>query len=169
VILAFIGSSANVAFNNAGQIVFSSALTGPGVTVGLDDSAIFGWDPGIGLVMIARKGVTSVPEILEVSQLVLIGSSGFTGENGSAILTDNGWLTFRMQDVKGLQAVIRTKPFEAQCPADVNGNSVVDVDDLLAVINVWGFTGSNPADVDGSGTVDVDDLLIVVAAWGSCP
>lgn len=57
------------------------------------------------------------------------------------------------------------------CPADVNGNSVVNVDDLLAVINGWGPNGG-PADCappGGNGVINVDDLLTVINAWGSCP
>jgi hypothetical protein len=53
------------------------------------------------------------------------------------------------------------------CPADIDGNSVVNVSDLLAVINAWGQTGG-PADVNGDGIVNVSDLLAVIAAWGPC-
>jgi len=53
------------------------------------------------------------------------------------------------------------------CPADINGDGVVDVLDLLEVLSGWG--GSGPADVNGDGVVDVLDLLEVLAAWGPCP
>jgi hypothetical protein len=167
-ILDFSGSSANVAVNGAGQIVFHSNLIGPGVVPGIDDRAVFGWDERNGLVLIARTGVGTVPNLLDVVQLVLIGSSGITGDNGSAILTDNGWLTFRAQDVKGFQAIVRTKPFEL-CQADVTGNGVVDVDDLLEVITLWGPCAGCPADVNDDGEVNVDDLLTVISEWGACP
>jgi hypothetical protein len=58
----------------------------------------------------------------------------------------------------------------AACPADCDGNGVVDVDDLTAVILDWGTDGSgNGADIDGSGLVDVDDLTEVILGWGPCP
>jgi hypothetical protein len=171
-VLDFTGSGANVAFNNAGQIVFSSNLTGAGVTPGLNDRGVFGWSEDTGLILIARNGANLVPEILEVSQIVLIGSTGFTGENGSAILTDNGWLTLRLQDVKGFQAIVRTRPFELPCSADTDGNGQVDADDLTAVILAWGICADPqncPADTDGNGSVDADDLTAVILAWGPCP
>jgi len=54
------------------------------------------------------------------------------------------------------------------CPADVNGDGVVDVLDLLAVLGAWGETGELPEDVTGDGVVDVLDLLEVLGAWGPC-
>ena len=60
-------------------------------------------------------------------------------------------------------------PDECQvCPADINGDGVVDVLDLLAVLEAWGETGAVPADITGDGVVDVLDLLEVLAAWGPC-
>jgi hypothetical protein len=53
------------------------------------------------------------------------------------------------------------------CPADVNGDTVVDVLDLLAVLAAWGATGG-PEDINGDGIVDVLDLLDLLAAWGPC-
>jgi hypothetical protein len=53
------------------------------------------------------------------------------------------------------------------CPADLDGNGVVNVSDLLALLGAWGQSGV-PADLDGSGAVDVADLLMLLAAWGDC-
>jgi hypothetical protein len=63
------------------------------------------------------------------------------------------------------------------CPADINGDEIVNVDDLLAVIVTWGPCPppppSCPADLApppaGNGQVNVDDLLAVISAWGACP
>jgi hypothetical protein len=168
VLLNFGSTTAAIAHNGAGQFVFSSPLSGAGVTAGLNDSAIFGWDQETGLIMIARKGVTSVPEVLEVSSVSLAGTVSATADNGSNTLTDNGWLTFKMSDVKGFQAIIRTRPFEL-CLADVTGNDVVDIDDLVLVITHWGAVGPDPADATVNGVVDIDDLVAVITAWGNCP
>ena len=55
----------------------------------------------------------------------------------------------------------------SNCPADVDGDGVVNVNDLLAVIGGWG--GSDPAlDIDGDGIVAVNDLLALIGAWGPC-
>ncbi len=53
------------------------------------------------------------------------------------------------------------------CPADINGDGVVDVLDLLEVLSSWGQTGV-PADINGDGWVDVLDLLEVLSTWGPC-
>ena len=54
------------------------------------------------------------------------------------------------------------------CPADINGDNVVDVLDLLAVLAAWGDPGG-VEDINGDGIVDVLDLLELLAAWGPCP
>ncbi len=53
------------------------------------------------------------------------------------------------------------------CPADINGDEVVDVLDLLAVLSAWGAAGG-VEDVNEDGVVDVLDLLVVLSAWGPC-
>ncbi len=52
------------------------------------------------------------------------------------------------------------------CPADLNGNGVVDGADLGQLLGAWGQGGA--ADLDGSGTVDGADLGQLLAAWGPC-
>ena len=53
------------------------------------------------------------------------------------------------------------------CPADLDGNGVVDGGDLGSLLA--GFGGAGPGDLDGSGTIDGGDLGILLAAWGDCP
>jgi hypothetical protein len=70
----------------------------------------------------------------------------------------------------GVNPIVDIGAYEFQvtptCPADLNGDGVVDVDDLLIVLGAWGTPGG---DVNGDTTTDVDDLLIVLGAWGPCP
>lgn len=54
------------------------------------------------------------------------------------------------------------------CPADFDGNNIVNVLDLLTIIAAWDATGNIPEDLDGNGVVNVLDLLILIAAWGPC-
>ncbi len=56
---------------------------------------------------------------------------------------------------------------EPSCPADLDGNMIIDVQDLVALIVAWG-TDDAAADLDGSGIVDVGDLVMVIVAWGDC-
>ena len=57
--------------------------------------------------------------------------------------------------------------FVPACPADINGDAVVDVGDLLEVVGTWGESDV-PSDVNEDGVVNVSDLLAVVDAWGPC-
>jgi hypothetical protein len=73
---------------------------------------------------------------------------------------------FEMYNLMGdpaLRVVITEEP----CPADINGDAVVDVDDLFEVLNHWGDAGGD-SDVNDDGVVDVDDLFEVLNAWGDC-
>ena len=57
---------------------------------------------------------------------------------------------------------------EVSCPADVNGDDVVNVNDILAILAAYG--SNNPdGDANGDGTVNVNDVLIVISSWGNCP
>jgi endoglucanase len=59
------------------------------------------------------------------------------------------------------------------CPADFNGDQLVNTDELLEVLAGWGQCpeqpASCPADFDQSGAVNVNDLLGVISGWGVCP
>ena len=53
------------------------------------------------------------------------------------------------------------------CPADINGDGVVDGADLSTLLGAWGESGG-PADIDGSGVVDGADLAALLGEWGVC-
>lgn len=53
------------------------------------------------------------------------------------------------------------------CPADINGDGVIDITDMMAVLSNWG-NNPGPADVNGDGVVDIVDMLAVLGAWGQC-
>ena len=67
-------------------------------------------------------------------------------------------------------AYIYELPCGPACPADLNGDGIVDVPDLLLLLGNW---GSCPPpctpDTNGDGSVNVTDLLALFAAWGACP
>lgn len=56
----------------------------------------------------------------------------------------------------------------AACPADLNGDGVVDVSDLLELLGAWGPCPGCNADINSDGVVDVSDLLILLGEWGDC-
>jgi hypothetical protein len=55
------------------------------------------------------------------------------------------------------------------CPADFNGDGVVDVIDFLVLLGAWGPNPGHPADLDGSADVGVNDFLFLLANWGPSP
>jgi len=54
------------------------------------------------------------------------------------------------------------------CPADLNGDGVVNVSDLLLLLSAWGPNVGHAADLTGDGVVNVSDLLLLLGAWGAC-
>ena len=52
------------------------------------------------------------------------------------------------------------------CPADVNGDGLVDSSDLAALLGSW---GSPKNDIDGDGVVGSSDLAALLSGWGTCP
>ena len=59
---------------------------------------------------------------------------------------------------------------KSPCPADLNGDAIVNGFDLGAMLNSWGkCRGDCAADLDGNGIVDGGDLGALLSAWGACP
>ncbi|MDG2095502.1 MAG: M12 family metallo-peptidase [Phycisphaerales bacterium] len=54
---------------------------------------------------------------------------------------------------------------EGDCPADVNGDNLINVDDILVTLGNYG--GSGAGDANGDGQINVDDLLIILGEFGS--
>jgi len=52
------------------------------------------------------------------------------------------------------------------CPADLNGNGVVEGGDLAALLGQWLTPG---ADITGDGVTNGADLAALLGAWGPCP
>ncbi|MEC9233572.1 MAG: di-heme oxidoredictase family protein, partial [Planctomycetota bacterium] len=60
---------------------------------------------------------------------------------------------------------LHDEPF-ASCPADLDGDGLVDGRDLAVLIDDWGQPGAS--DLDGSGIVDGRDLTLLLSGWGGC-
>lgn len=56
------------------------------------------------------------------------------------------------------------------CPADLNGDCLVDAVDIALLLEAWGDDRcGHPADLDRDGIVGESDLDILLDAFGSCP
>ena len=51
------------------------------------------------------------------------------------------------------------------CPADLNGDGVVNAVDFLLLLAAWGTPGG---DTNGDGTTDAVDFLFLLSHWGPC-
>ncbi len=55
----------------------------------------------------------------------------------------------------------------AACPADFNGDGIVDGSDLATLLSNWG-SGAGVADLTGDDVVDGADLASLLSTWGMC-
>ena len=63
-----------------------------------------------------------------------------------------------------------TRACEASpCPADFDGNGLVNGADLVFVLGNWGTCDGCIEDINGDGRVDGADLVYVLGTWGECP
>jgi len=58
--------------------------------------------------------------------------------------------------------------YASPCPADLNGDGVVNSADLSALLNAWGTTGPT-GDLNNDSAVNSADLSILLNGWGACP
>ncbi|MCP3903539.1 MAG: hypothetical protein GY715_07865 [Planctomycetes bacterium] len=57
----------------------------------------------------------------------------------------------------------------SSCPADIDGDGVVNGADLTALLAAWGTCESCPEDLNGDGDVDFADINLLMTHWGACP
>jgi len=57
--------------------------------------------------------------------------------------------------------------WDSLCPADLNGDSIVNGADLSVLLGFWGLRGT--ADVNDDGVVNGAYIAIVLGSWGPCP
>lgn len=91
-------------------------------------------------------------------------ANGFFEPIGPAVPSQGVWPT----------AIAAWNP-PATCPADINGNGMVDLPDLAALLAGFGSCDGDPlydadADLAPNGCLDLADLALLLAAFGtSCP
>ncbi|MFO0895371.1 MAG: hypothetical protein U0574_10515 [Phycisphaerales bacterium] len=89
----------------------------------------------------------------------------------------NGDLVINCEDVAAVLAIMGVSDLQAcgvvancvsPCPADINGDHVVDGAEIGLVLGTWG-PGTGAADLNHDGMVDGADLGLVLGNWGPCP
>ena len=163
---AGISGSSSVCISDSGVVVFANAFNlGATSNVG-----IFAWDEVTGLRVIAKSGDTNFTGTA-CNQLTLIGGTGVSGNGINTGLNAAGQLVLRAGDsVNSINTIAKIDLGSTPCPADLNGDGVVNGADLAALLGAWGpCVGSCPADLTGDGAVGGDDLGVMLGAWGNCP
>lgn len=93
-----------------------------------------------------------------------LGPFGVTGSEFRSEKTVTGY-RFRIYGTDIGEPVFEgCNPFETSCPADLNGDGIVDVQDLQVFIQYF-QDGNAIADLNGDGSVDYLDLLIYRGIW----
>ena len=78
-----------------------------------------------------------------------------------------GWLIGPFDPSVGVDTVNDVNPCPVvECPADLNGDGLVDGADLGILLTQWGFDGG--ADFNDDGIVDGADLGLLLTGWGDC-
>ncbi len=124
-----------------------------GNTLTLAASSVAGGSSGDGtLATITFEVVAAKASTVSLSSVLLADSVG----GSSTPTTENAEITEPTQ-----------LPKDAQLPADVNDNGVINIVDLTLVAANFGQSGANDADVNGDGVVNIVDLTLVAAAIGN--
>jgi uncharacterized membrane protein len=153
------------------NLVFGGERNMAGTGITADGATIVGgtWPLGpatFGKAFIWRDGVGTMPFSDYLDEIGVSYDPDFNFSFVSAISSDGKWIAGwgDPNDLANVTSWVLHVP--DPCPADIDGNGMVDVDDLLTLLANWG--GEGDGDIDGSGTVDVNDLLLLLAAWGPC-
>lgn len=140
-------------------------LAGLLTTDGGDSAAI--WD--------AQRGWQNIHDLLETKYGV-VSVTGWYLESVRCISADGQTVAGTGYNPQGnYEGWIAFIPRPAPCPADVNGDRVVDLSDIAAELSLFGATPASPnyslaGDIDESGVVDLSDLATLLANFGQiCP
>ncbi len=75
----------------------------------------------------------------------------------------HGRLATRLSIVVSIMAATAAR---GDCPADLNGDLVVDGTDLGSILSAW---GTPFGDLTGDGMTSGEDLSVIFGSWGPCP
>ncbi|TVS09044.1 MAG: hypothetical protein EA423_00570, partial [Phycisphaerales bacterium] len=93
---------------------------------------------------------------------------GFTGiqvMNGPISINDDGQIGFSMFFRNGTIGVFTATPSPA-CPADLNGDGVVDADDFFLFLQLFA-NGDPRADINNDGVIDADDFFAYLGLFAA--
>ena len=155
------------AINDAGHAAFYGTLTG--TTGGSDDdTGIFLFDDGLGLIQIAREGDSFLGST--IVDLGFANGNTFEDDERSG-LNAHGQVAYYFSLSDGRNGVaIATVPGLGGLIGDLDGDGFVGITDLNIVLGAWNQTvppGDPRADPSGDGFVGIEDLNTVLGNWNA--
>lgn len=123
--------------------------------------------PGCGRQLKIFHNAANPPTVtLQIDGEVLpAAQSSGTHDVAALDINGDGWLDLVVGRCQSTEVWINQG---AICPADLDGDGVVNVVDLLDLLAAWGPCLGCAADIDRDGAVGIDDLLQLLGNWGSC-
>ncbi|MBC24181.1 MAG: hypothetical protein CMJ32_09740 [Phycisphaerae bacterium] len=98
--------------------------------------------------------VMLVPVLCDQTYWIRVGGYGTASGNGDLSIICSG------EDCGGGGSV---------CPADLNGDCLIDGQDLGILLGNWLCEGDCDGDINDDGIVDGEDLGLLLGGWGECP
>ncbi len=147
-------------------IVFAPGFANPGDIIPID---AFGLPPATQVILCIDDVMVANPMTDPNGQLV-----GFPLPLDPLIFGADGWgynfISIKANPVGPAGTTWVEGPGAGvPCPADLNGDGIVDAADLAEMLAMWGPNPGAPGDLDNDGLVNAADLAIMLAAWGPCP
>jgi len=164
----FVVSSQNgaVSLLNGGYGTANRVATTASVALGTWNTFTYRWRPSTGQGELLINGSSVATHVTSQTGTTVFASS-LLAATDAAPGTNNAFGYF---DDLAIRAVPNAPPPPA-CPADLNGDHVVDGADLGILLGAWGPCAGSPcpADLNSDGSVDGADLGLLLGAWGACP
>ncbi|HZW10934.1 MAG TPA: choice-of-anchor tandem repeat NxxGxxAF-containing protein [Phycisphaerales bacterium] len=171
---AFFNGNRYSGLNARRQMVCDVFLQGDGVDES-NDTALVGWDPDAGVVMLLREGDAfdvgdgdpRVVQSIDFTNSFYSGNSyqGQSGTGGSATgLNDGGVVAVGIRFADGTSGIFTT--VLGPCRPDLTGDGTLDTRDVLAFLNAWAQDDAL-ADWNGDGAVDTRDCIAYLNEWAA--
>jgi hypothetical protein len=170
-----------LAFNDLGQVAFTSPISGGGSSAA-NNRGLWAGAPGE-LQLIAREGdvIDLDPGPGELLKTIS-GNNGisfgfgmnspFNNDSASAAFNDDGQIAWRATFTDATTAILLTTLPGTDPNADFDDDGDIDGRDFLIWQRGFGLTGQNDntlGDADFSGTIDGDDLIVWQDQYGGAP
>lgn len=168
-LLRFTGSAVEPVENERLEVKFLTLVSVvgiepvPGFDLAVQSNG--GWHRHLGFRLFAEAGALP-PSGIYAFELELYSNDGVTLPSAPL------WLVFNdgrsAAELEAAVAWVEANLVEGEtpCPADLDGNGVVNASDLSILLAAWATDG---ADLTGDGLTNGSDLSSLLAAWGACP